>query len=391
MNTSCTVNRFLPSLSVFLLLCLLLPGAALHAQTYRPSLDMRVLYTPGPFKTGGRNVVYYELILTNFSDDTIHIQSLRIVTARDSVSIASFTHEELQKRFAYIPAVATESDAGILLSPGATGILYIEIALDKTISAIRHVLEGAMLIKGKQSLIRIQDEGWAIDTREPVALGAPLRGGPWVAIYDPAWVRGHRRVIYTMDGKARIPGRLAIDFMLVNDNGQYTKVMNEDIVANWYGYGADVLAVANGVVVTVRDDFAESKTISSHPAVPAEKATGNYIVLDIGNNYFAFYEHLKPGSIRTKIGQKIKKGEVIASLGFTGQTTGPHLHFHVANRNSPLGAEGIPFVFEGFNLLGVYRDLSKMGQQHWENINDKRMQKVMVERPEPNAVVQFPK
>ncbi len=351
---------------------------------------MRVLYTPETVRVGGRTIVYYELLLTNFSSDTISIQSLRIVTARDSVFVASFTSDDLQRRFAYVPTVATESDAGIVLNPGSTGVLYIETTVDKTMTLIRHILEGAVLKKGKRSLIQVQDEGTTVNSREPVVLGAPLRGGPWVAIYDPAWVRGHRRVIYTMDGKARIPGRFAIDFMLVNDNGQYTKA-NEDVVANWYGYSADVLSVANGMVVTVRDEFTESKTISAHPVVPAEKATGNYIVLDIGNNRFAFYEHLKPGSIRVKVGQKIKKGDVIASLGFTGQTTGPHLHFHVANRNSPLGAEGIPFVFESFNLLGVYNDLGKMGQQRWENINENngRAQKIMNERPLPNAVIQF--
>jgi hypothetical protein len=334
--------------------------------------------------------VYYELMLTNFSNDTIRIQSLHVVTTRDSVLVVSFTQENLLKRFAYIPDVAAGSNDGVILNPGASGILYIETEADKTISTIHHVLEGAILTKGKQSLIRIRDEGWTIDTRAPVVLGAPLRDGPWVAIYDPAWIRGHRRVIYTLDGKARIPGRFAIDFMLVNDNGRYTKT-NEDIVADWYGYGADVLAVANGVVVTVQSGFMESKKISDHPVVPAEKATGNYITLDIGNNRFAFYEHLKPGSIRVKAGQKIKKGEVIASLGFTGQTTGPHLHFHVANRNSPLGAEGIPFVFESFNLLGVYHDLGKMGQQRWDDIDNKNTQKVILERPEPNAVIQFSK
>jgi hypothetical protein len=334
--------------------------------------------------------VYYELMLTNFSNDTIRIQSLHVVTTRDSVLVVSFTHENLLKRFAYIPDVAAGSNDGVMLNPGASGILYIETEADKTIGTIHHVLEGAILTKGKQSLIRIRDEGWTIDTRAPVVLGAPLRDGPWVAIYDPAWIRGHRRVIYTLDGKARIPGRFAIDFMLVNDNGRYTKT-NEDIVADWYGYGADVLAVANGVVVTVQSGFMESKKISDHPVVPAEKATGNYITLDIGNNRFAFYEHLKPGSIRVKAGQKIKKGEVIASLGFTGQTTGPHLHFHVANRNSPLGAEGIPFVFESFNLLGVYHDLGKMGQQRWDDIDNENTQKVILERPEPNAVIQFSK
>lgn len=335
-------------------------------------------------------MLYYELVLTNFSSDTIAIHAFHVVTGRDSVVVASFTRDDLRNRFAHVPAVVDPNIDPLLLRPGSTGILYIEIAVSKAAQPIGHVLEGSILSRGKRSFIRIQDEHRLVGDYDAVILGAPLRGGPWVAIYDPAWVRGHRRVIYTTSGKARIPGRFAIDFMLVNDNGKYTSE-NEDVIANWFGYGADVLAVADGNVVMVRDDFQESKTISQHPAVPAEKATGNYIVLDIGHNQFAFYEHLKPGSIRVRVGQKIRKGEVVASLGFTGQTTGPHLHFHIADRNASLGAEGIPFVFESFNQLGVYHDLGKMGQYRWDSLQGSNSKKIVNERPMPNAVIQFGK
>ena len=388
MNTLSSPRNLFKLTWTFAVICFLLFSVAtLHAQRYRTSLDMRILHQPKSVKIGGSSTFYYELMLTNFSTYTIAIQSLRVVTAQDSALVASFGLEDLKMRFAYVPTVVSQTPDALLLKPGSVSILYIELVADKLAAPVHHIIEGMVLEKGKKSLIRIQGESWSVDLREPLVLGAPLRNGPWVAIYDPAWVRGHRRVIYTTDGKASIPGRFAIDFMLVNEKGQYAKE-NDDVIANWYGYGADVLAVADGIVVTVRNDFSESDTISRHPAVPAEKATGNYIVLDIGNNHFVFYEHLKPGSTRVKPGQKIRKGDVIASLGFTGQTTGPHLHFHVANRNSPLGAEGIPFVFERFNLLGVYNDLSKMGQHRWDNteVVDK---KIAGERPVPNAVIQF--
>jgi murein DD-endopeptidase len=379
-----------PFMLVIVLCLLLFSGTALHAQRYKTSIDMRVLHHTEPVKIGGVRTLYYELVLTNFSSDTIAVRSLRIVTALDSNVIASISQEELKNRFAYVPDVVSKGSDALLLKPGSVGILYVEIAVDNAAVPIYHVLEGAVLKSGKESLIQIQGEDWQIDRHEPVVIGAPLRDGPWVAIYDPAWTRGHRRVIYTTDGKARISGRFAIDFMLVNEKGQYTRG-DENVIANWYGYGADVLAVADGTVVTVRNDFQESTTISAHPSTPAERATGNYIVLDIGNNRFVFYEHLKPGSIRVKSGQKLRKGEVIALLGFTGQTTGPHLHFHVANRNAPLGAEGIPFVFERFNVLGVYNDLSRMGQHRWDSLKHNSTEKITGERPVPNAVVQFVK
>lgn len=73
---------------------------------------------------------------------------------------------------------------------------------------------------------------------------------------------------------------------------------------------------------------------------------------------------MKPKSIKVKTGQKVKKGDAIASLGFTGQTTGPHLHFHEADADSPLGAEGIPFVFEQFEILGSYADFGILAKHY---------------------------
>jgi murein DD-endopeptidase MepM/ murein hydrolase activator NlpD len=194
-------------------------------------------------------------------------------------------------------------------------------------------------------------------------------------------------VIYTVEEKRRIPGRFAIDFIRLNNEGKYANGTDDEI-KNWYGYGADVLAVSDGVIASTCDDFSESAALSTHPSYPAEKATGNYVSIDIGNERMVFYEHLKPGSIKVKSGQKVKKGDVIASLGFTGQTTGPHLHFHVADKNSYLGAEGVPFVFESFIILGSYADMSKFGKEVWEPAKNSG-QRIRAERPVPNAVIKF--
>lgn len=72
-------------------------------------------------------------------------------------------------------------------------------------------------------------------------------------------------------------------------------------MSNWHGHGADVLAVADGLVAAARDDVPESATLSDHPRHSLEDATGNYIALDLGDGRYAFYEHLEPGSIRSLI------------------------------------------------------------------------------------------
>ncbi len=195
-------------------------------------------------------------------------------------------------------------------------------------------------------------------------------------------------MLYAVDGRARIPGRFAIDWVLLDAHGRSSHG-DADAVRNAYGYGADVLAVADATVAATRDDMAESATISAHRKHALQDATGNYIALDLGGGRFAFYEHLKPGSVRVATGQHVRRGEVIAALGFTGDSTGPHLHFHVADALSPLGAEGLPFVFDHFRVLGRYPDIGTLGSAPWAPLDDARPAQRVDEWPASNVVVGF--
>jgi len=51
-------------------------------------------------------------------------------------------------------------------------------------------------------------------------------------------------------------------------------------------------------------------------------------------------------------GDAVKKGAVLGKLGNTGNTSAPHLHFHIMNRPSPIAADGIPYLIDAFDLSG---------------------------------------
>jgi murein DD-endopeptidase len=53
----------------------------------------------------------------------------------------------------------------------------------------------------------------------------------------------------------------------------------------------------------------------------------------------------------------VRRGQLIARLGFTGDSTGPHLHFHVSDGGTPLAGEGLPFLIDDYVVLGSYPDL----------------------------------
>jgi murein DD-endopeptidase len=225
----------------------------------------------------------------------------------------------------------------------------------------------------------------AVSSQSVATLDPPLSGGPWVAIYDPLLKGGHRTAIYTVDGRARIPGRFAIDFITLPTAG--VLVRNRSIRPdNWNGFGSDVLAVADGTVVAALDDTPDD---TPQPVAP-ENASGNYVAIDIGSGRFAFYEHLQRGSVAVKAGQPVRRGQVIARLGSSGSTSmGPHLHFHIADTNSLLAAEGLPFVFRQFAHLGGYESINALvnGQKPSLTTRDRH---AALERPAPNTIVRFP-
>ena len=84
-----------------------------------------------------------------------------------------------------------------------------------------------------------------------------------------------------------------------------------------------IVAHSDGTVTAVRKDCnATYKTGSSY---------GNYVKIKHTNGYYTLYAHLKYGSVSVKVGDKVKKGQVIGYMGNTGHSFGAHLHWEVRN------------------------------------------------------------
>lgn len=83
---------------------------------------------------------------------------------------------------------------------------------------------------------------------------------------------------------------------------------------------------------------------------------GNHVVLDLGGGRYAFYAHLRKGSVAVHPGDRVRRGQVLAKVGNTGNTSAPHLHFHLMDGPSVLGSEGIPYVIDRFALAGKIPD-----------------------------------
>ncbi len=148
---------------------------------------------------------------------------------------------------------------------------------------------------------------------------------------------------------------------------------------NWWGWGEPILAVADGEVTKVVDGIADN-TPCVLPPVTLDNIAGNYVVLQIATNRYVTYAHLQNGSIKVRLHDHVHRGDVLALLGNSGNTTGAHLHLQVTDRNSVLQSQGVPFVFESFTYLGPGSD-SEL---------DKHVSVPWVDSVPPgNAVVQF--
>ena len=186
----------------------------------------------------------------------------------------------------------------------------------------------------------------------------PLRG-VWYVGYGASFHTGHRWAI---------PEEFALDIAKVGESGLSHKGDGTRF-DDYYAYGADVLAAADGRVASVANDQQEDPSAMQRPDETQEAyfarlqkeqgerlakgltaITGNYVMIDHGKNEYSLYAHLQPGSVGIRVGEQVKAGEVIGKLGSSGNSTEPHLHFHVCDKPDPLMCAGIPVNFSNITI-----------------------------------------
>src|SRR5215210_5368928 len=174
---------------------------------------------------------------------------------------------------------------------------------------------------------------------DPVAIDPPL-AGEWET------VAGGRSTLLSHHYSTPFV-RDALDFVRL-DTERRGYQGDPKRTESWYGFDEPVLAPADGTVVSVSD---------IHPDEPIGKTgvtppQGNHMVLDIGNHRYAVMAHLKQGSARVSKGERVRLGQQLATVGDSGNSLWPHLHFHV--QDSPdldQQARTIPVVFRDVVLI----------------------------------------
>jgi hypothetical protein len=380
-------------LALALVPCAASPSAGQARTPLVQSIDIHVPAPPTPVTIAGRRHLAYELHLTNFRPFDVALGRVEVRDTDRRHSLADLRDAALVDRIGRPGSLPASADKRVIAG-GMRAVVYLWLPLDDSVQVparLSHRIELDLLRQQGRTPVVVEGGDVAVREEAPVVLDAPLRGGPWVALYDPVLARGHRASIYTIDGRARIPARYAIDFVRLDSTAASARG-DRNRTSNWLGYRAEVLAVADGRVAQARDDVPEGETLeAARGSMPLENASGNYVTLDLGNGRFVFYEHLKHGSIRVRPGERVRRGQVIGQLGNSGSSSsGPHLHFHVADANATLAAEGAPWVFRGFDVVGGFETIQAFAAgSPWKPVAASEGGARRLELPAPNVVVMF--
>ena len=316
-------------------------------------VDVRINAQPVSFKGGGKTHIVYELHITNFSRNPLVLTRLDVVAPGTKKQLASYTGEELGSRIVRPGVAATTTDEKLKLAAGLRMVVYMWLTFDVTTdapTAIQHRLTTKVGEYPEELSVVAATVTVSNDLK---MISPPLRGSEWLAGNGPGNSSGHRRALIPTGGGARIAQRFAIDFLQLFPDGRSFSGDQKDN-KSYRCYGAEALAVADAVVVATKDGIPENVPGPTSRAVPItlETVGGNHVILDLGGGRFAFYAHLQPGSLRVKTGDKVRRGQALGLVGNSGNSTEPHLHFHISDANSPLGSEGLPYTLPSFEVQG---------------------------------------
>jgi hypothetical protein len=323
-------------------------------------LYMRVVAMPWPpepqiLDGAGHRHSAYELYVTNFGRTPLKVTKLDVTgkTTTDNKVVLTQSAEGKQLAAMYMPAFGGDASKpnDPTLKPGETGVFFIFADWlpgaddpDNFDTAITIEQHGERSGSGT-----ITVHGPDVNSDDPVVIHPPLSGKNWLAANGPSNTSAHRRAMLPVDGRPHIGQRYAIDWIQLGDDGN-AFTGDEHDNKSYHAYDQEIHAVADGKIVEVKDGIAENVPNSGKIAVTITYHTlaGNYIIQQLSEGHYAAYAHLRPGTIKLKVGDTVHAGDVIAHLGNTGNSSEPHLHFQVCDAPSFPASEGLPFAIDQY-------------------------------------------
>ena len=293
---------------------------------------------------GGQFRIAYELHLTNWSSHAIVLTSITVAPSTESPGF-TFEGEALEHS---LVGISPDAKYPRRIAPGGRAAVFFFLSASGVPAQFFHRIRFHSAGREEELLT-----GATPVRANELVIQPPVRGTGWRILNGPGSNSHHRRGTFPFAGRLVVPQRWAIDFLQVNEQG-LTHTGDAKVNGNYRCYGAEAVAVGDATVHLVKDGIPENVPHITERAVPMgwDTVSGNFVLLDLGSGRFAFYGHLQPGSIRVKAGDRVKAGQVLGRVGNSGNSTEPHLHFHVSD-GLALGGDGLPFAIDAFTKEGV--------------------------------------
>ncbi len=309
------------------------------------------------------NLTIDEVILKAFKGDqllqTIYVdkneleESARKFKAYDDQGILKFYDFQFQtsrylKNVTLSETLNLNPEHAIVVSHST---MLFQVLPDKVLVSVKSHSTNGTIVKGENGLKVINH----ISKNE---YHFPLKG-KWFAMGAPSLISHHRW------GSIQ---EFAFDLVKVSTNGS-TFSGDGSKLSQYYSYGEPIYAIGDGKVVGTNNESIESDNNLRQPdetvddymnrtmmeqqkllATGFKNVLGNYIIIEHENQEYSYYLHLKKNSLIVSVGDNVKRGQHIAELGHSGNSTEPHLHFHVTDSPDMTYSRSLPVEFKNIEF-----------------------------------------
>lgn len=212
-------------------------------------------------------------------------------------------------------------------------------------------------------MIELTAVGKRLDTQEDrqAALRVPVEhpqqktdlhfplSGTWWAIHGADWTDLHKQEVVSQP--------YALDFVKLGHDSQIFRA-DGMVLEDHESWNQPVYAAAGGKVAYAAYDMPDQ--LPGAPPDPRifrndpRRLLGNAVAVSHGNGEFAYYAHLQQASLYVRYGDMVRRGQLLGRVGSSGQSPGPHLHFHLMNGPNLQLDQGLPMKISHFSAAGQF-------------------------------------